>query len=120
LRELILSDAVQRMQLRSHEQHNQVSMTYEDSLRWHPKNQNLIETAQLIADLFARLNKKESAIEITVLCAEKFRYHPMKSDQSKKQKCEISTLHADLFKNASDELLPVRLFLNLQTLKKDN
>ena len=48
---------------------------------------------------------------------EKFRYHPMMSDQSKKQRCEI-TLHAAILKNSSDELLSVRLFLNLQTLTK--
>ena len=64
--ELILPEAVQRIQLRLQGQHNQVSMTYAESLAWHPKNQSLMETAQLIADLFARPNKTESTVEVTV------------------------------------------------------
>lgn len=64
--ELILPEAVQRIQLRLQGQHNQVSMTYAESLAWHPKNQSLIETAQLISDLFARPNKTESTVEVTV------------------------------------------------------
>ena len=64
--ELILPEAVQRIQLRLQGQHNQVSMTYAESLAWHPRNQSLIETAQLIADLFARPNKTESTVEVTV------------------------------------------------------
>ena len=64
--ELILPEAVQRIQLRLQGQHNQVSMTYAESLAWHPKNQSLIVTSQLISDLFARPNKTESTVEVTV------------------------------------------------------
>ena len=64
--ELILPEAVQRIQLRLQGQHNQVSMIYAESLAWHPKNQSLMETAQLIAELFARPNKTESTVEVTV------------------------------------------------------
>lgn len=64
--ELILPEAVQRIQLRLQGQYSQVSMTYAESLTWHPRNQSLIETAQLIADLFARPNKTESTVEVTV------------------------------------------------------
>jgi hypothetical protein len=64
--ELILPEAVQRIQLRLQGQHNQVSMTYAESLAWHPKYQSLIVTAQLISDLFARPNKTESTVEVAV------------------------------------------------------
>ena len=57
---------------------------------------------------------------VSVPRVETFGYQPTMSDQSKRQKCEISNLHAALFKNTSDDLLPVRLFLNVQTSTKDN
>ena len=42
--------------------------------------------------------------------SEKFRHSPSIYDQSKKKKCKTSSVQAFLFKNSSDDLLPVRLF----------
>ena len=50
--------------------------------------------------------------------SEKFRHPSSIYDQSKKQKCKTSSVQASLFKNSSDDLLPVRLFLNTQTMMR--